>query len=460
MPRKEKTGRIHVIYIDGLTDHEMVESTVLKPLLYEWRGRQETDFRKAILYLETQTADIQEEKSFDQAVLAVLKGDTAIFLDGCSSAFVLSTKKLPVRGIGENEKEPTVRGPQDSFQEGFRTSTALLRRRIRDPKMKVVQGTLGQRSRTDYALVYLADVVQAGLVEELQRRLAEYEIDAVFDSSMVEHLLEKHWYSPFPVFQSTTRPDKAASAITEGRVVIVVDNSPEVLIAPTNWNMMFQSADDYYNRWSVASFARLLRYLAAFLAIAAPGFYVAVTMFHTEMLPDKLLYAIVAARSAVTCPVVVEVLLMEFFFELLREAGLRLPGQLGNTIGVVGGLIVGQAAVEAGLVSTIVVIVVALGAICSFAIPSEAFSSCFRLLKFFIIGISAFLGLYGFILGLILIAIHLARLESFGVPYLSPVVRAEEMDTSGKQDFIYRAPLKEMERRPFWARDRVRIRRK
>lgn len=460
LERSEQPGKIHVIYIDGLTDNEMVENTILKPLLYEWRGRQEIDFRKSILYLEAQTVDIQEEKSFDKAVLAVLKGDTAIFLDGCSSVFIVSTKKLPLRGIGDNTKEPAVRGPQDSFNEGLRTSTALLRRRIRDPKLRVEQGTLGERSRTDYALIYLDDVVMEGLVPELRKRFDRYEIDAVFDSGMVEHYLEENWSSPFPIFQSTTRPDKAASAIAEGRVVIVVDNSPEVIIAPANINMLFQSSDDYYNRWAVATFARIIRYLAAFLSIAAPGFYVAVTMYHTEILPDKLLYAIAAARSAVTCPVIAEILLMEFFFELLREAGLRLPGQLGSTIGVVGGLIVGQAAVDAGLVSTIVVIVVALGAICSFAIPNEEFSSCFRLLKFFIILTSALLGLYGFIIGLIIIAVHLSKLVSFGVPYLMPVVGGEINNSQGRQDFIYRVPFKKMVQRPFWASDRIRIRRR
>ena len=460
LEREGNPGKIHVIYIDGLTDNDMVENSFLRPLLYEWRGRKETDLRKSILYMEAQTVDIKEENDFDKVVLSILKGDTAVFLDGCDSAFLISTKKLPLRSVGQNEKEPSVRGPQDSFNEGFRTSTALLRRRIRDPKLRVEQGNLGERSRTDYALVYLEDVVKDGLVDELKKRFEQYEIDAVFDSGMVEHYLEEHWYSPFPIFQSTTRPDKAASAIAEGRVVIVIDNSPEVLIAPANINMLFQSSDDYYNRWAVAAFARTIRYIAAFIAIAAPGFYLAVTMYHTEILPDKLLYAIAAARSAVTGPVVVEILLMEFFFELLREAGLRLPGQLGNTIGVVGGLIVGQAAVDAGLVSTIVVIVVALGAICSFAIPNEEFSSCFRLLKFFIILTSALLGLYGFILGLILIAIHLANLVSFGVPYLMPAVGGNINDFQGKQDFVYRVPFKKMVRRPFWARDRIRIRRR
>ncbi len=458
LERKGKPGRIHIIYIDGLTNNQMIESTILKPLLYEWRGSTESDLKDAIFYLEAQTVDISEEKSFDNAVASVLKGDTAIFVDGYNTAFIVSSKKLPLRSISDNDKEGATRGPQDSFNEGIRSSTALIRRRIRDPKLKVEQGTIGERSRSDYALMYLEDVVMDGLVDEIKARFDKYDIDAIFDSGMVEHLLEESRYSPFPVFQSTTRPDKAASAITEGRVVIVVDNSPEVIIAPSNLNMLLQSSDDYYNRWTVATFARIIRYVAAFIAIAAPGFYIAAATYHTEMMPEKLLYAIAAARSAVTCPVIVEVLLMEFFFELLREAGLRLPGNMGNTIGVVGGLIVGQSAVEAGLVSTIVVIVVALTAIASFALPNEEFASVFRLLKFFIIITSALLGLYGFVLGLIIVAIHLAGLTSFGIPYMMPAVGGSINSMDGLKDYVLRAPLKDMKKRPFWADDNEKVR--
>jgi len=263
--------------------------------------------------------------------------------------------------------------------------------------------------------------------------------------------------SPFPIFQSTTRPDKVASGILEGRVALVFDNSPEVLVAPTNFNMLLQASDDYYNRWAVGTFARFLRYIAAFLAISFPGLYIAVTVFHTEIIPTKLMYAIASARSMVTFPIVVEVLIMEFLFELLREAGIRLPGPLGNTIGVVGGLIVGQAAVDAGIVSTIVVIVVALTAIASFAIPNEEFASIFRLLKFFIILTSAFLGLYGFILGLLILAVHLSELKSFGVPYMYPVVAGDETEDA-RRDFIMRSPIKTMKKRPIWSRAKQRRR--
>ena len=241
-------------------------------------------------------------------------------------------------------------------------------------------------------------------------------------------------------------------------MAIVFDSSPEVILAPCNLNMLLQTSDDYYNRWAVGTFARIIRYIAAFLAVSLPGLYIAITVYHSDILPTKLLYAIASARSMVTFPVIVEVLLMEFLFELLREAGIRLPGPLGNTIGIVGGLIVGQSAVEAGIVSTMVVIVVALTAIASFAIPNEEFASVFRLLKFFVIIPSAIWGLYGYILALLVIAVHLSGLMSFGIPYMYPIVAGNGKRAYANQDFVLRAPISWMRKRPIFAREEERMR--
>lgn len=462
LEREQGNTRIYVIYVDGLVNVQQIEDSIIMPLSYEWKNTDGRNIWESILYKESHSVDIKREASFDMTINSVLKGDTAIFVDGYDEALVVSTKRFPLRSISENDKEAGMRGPKDSFNEGFRFSTALIRRRIRDAKLKVEQGTMGQRTRTDYAIIYMEDIARPSLVQEIKDRIDRYDIDAILDSGMAEHILEDNWYSPFPMFQSTTRPDKVASGILEGRVAVVFDNSPEVIMAPSNFNMLLQASDDYYNRWAVGTFARILRYVAAFLAITFPGLYVAVTTFHSEILPDKLLFAIASARTMVTFPIVVEMIIMEFLFELLREAGIRLPGPLGNTIGVVGGLIVGQAAVDAGIVSTIVVIVVALSAIASFSIPNEEFASVFRLLKFFIIFTSAVFGLYGFILGLLLVAIHLSELKSFGVPYMMPVVGGLKGDVEERKDFIVRSPINTMKYRPLWAKsgNRIRLRKK
>jgi spore germination protein len=457
--RNDGGHRIYVVYIDGLCDSDGLAETVIKPLTYEWSAKNavaEDIFFDLILHSEAQTADIKAEPDMDKAVLAILKGDTAVFVDGSSRALVVSTKKLPLRSIGENDIEPGLRGPRDQFNEGFRQSTALIRRRIRDPKLKIKQGNLGQRSRTDYGIVYLEGVADEGLVKEVEKSIEGYDIDAIFDSGMAEQLMEGDWNSPFPKFQATTRPDKAASGIVEGRVAVVFDNSPEVILAPANFNMLLQASDDYYNRWTVGTFSRIIRYIALLAAVGMPGLYIALTVHESRLLPTKLLFAIVNARYAVTFSVITEVLIMELFFELLREAGIRLPGPLGNTIGVVGGLIVGQAAVDAGIVSTIVVIVVALTAIASFAIPNEVFASVFRLLKFFIIFTSSLWGLYGFWLGLMVIAVHLSGLNSFGQSYMMSGTEYDSFDL----DYVIKAPIDRMTERPIWADNKVRLKKK
>lgn len=477
LERGGETLGIYILYIDGMSDGEMVERTITRPLLYEWRnagltagssgiqaaGEKGRDNQKGqstdaisneafdfIFHYQTESVDMTKTDKMMDAIAAVLNGDSAVFVEGQSQAAILSSKRLPGRSIDSPQKEGGLKGPRDSFNENFRTNTALLRRKVKDPKLKEKQGYIGQRSRTVYGLMYLEDLVEPDLLKAVEERLNGFTIDSIFDSGMLVHLLEEKWYSPFPQVQTTERPDKAASAISEGRVVLVVDNSPEVIILPCTLNSFFQASDDYYNRFGVATFARLLRYLAAFITVLLPGLYIAITCYYPQILPTEFLLAIVGARNDVTFPIVVEVLLMELLFELLREAGIRLPGQMGNTIGVVGGLIVGQAAVEAALVSTIVVIVVALTAIASFAIPNEEFSSTFRLLKFLMIALGAVWGLYGIMLGVLVLLIHLASMESFGIPYLMPAVAGSADDGVEYQDFVMRKPIFTMRERPIY----------
>ena len=442
-----------VVYVDGLTDSFMVERSIIKPLLDyqgEWGEQVETSCLSTI--------DFSKQETMKDAMVQLTSGNAALFLEGVNHCVTISSKKLPLRGVGEVEKENSMRGPRDCFDEGIRTSTALIRRRIRDTKLRVEQGKIGERSYTDYAVLYLEDVAKDSLVQRVKKDLDSFEIDGILDGGMVEQLIEKKWYSPFPTLQSTQRPDKAASAIMEGRVVILFDNSPECLIAPATFNTFFQAADDYYSRVMVAGVARILRYIAAVIAIGFPGFYVAVSTFHNQVLPTDLVLKIAKAREMVPFPILMEVLMMEIAFELLREAGIRLPGQMGNTIGVVGGLIVGQTAVEAGLVSTIVVIVVALTAIASFAIPNEAFAQAFRLLKFGFILVAGVLGLYGFFLGLLLLAIHLSGFESFGVPYMMPAVSGKYELKEDKKDFVLKYPIWDLRKRPVFARPKEKTR--
>lgn len=456
-----------ILYTDGMVKTEMIEESIIRPLLNrtipqiegnpEARGQQLCEFvRKEVLEM----ADMKELTSMEDVVTQVLAGNAILLLDGSSTAIMISSKMFPTRGIQSADREVAIRGSKDSFTESLRSNTALIRRRIRDSRLKAEQKVVGERSKTDLALMYMEDLVKPGILREIKERLSKVSMDGILDSGMLEQLLIRDWNTPFPRFQYTQRPDKTASALLEGRIVLVVDNSPDVLLLPVTFNTFFQASDDYYNRWEAAVFARMLRYGAAFIALGLPAFYIAVANFHTEVLPTALILSFAKARSGIPFPIVVEVLIMELEFELLREAGIRLPGQLGATIGIVGGLIVGQAAVEAGIVSTIVVIVVALTAIASFSIPNETMTTALRLLKFGFILMAAIWGIYGFFLAWVFLAVHLCSLESFGVPYMLPSVDGSRADYDDHKDYHFRLPLFMMKKRPYFTKKGARIRRK
>ena len=458
--KKIKPKKAAVIYVDGMTDADMVEDFVIRPLLKNKCEKTGHDFLSYVENHVMETVDWKEDETFEDILTDILSGNTLLLLEGCKKAIILSTKKYPSRGVGETQQEMVIRGPKDSFTENMRINTALIRRRIRDPRLKMEHTMTGERSKTDLAIIYMEDLVRPELLKKIREKVKNISFDGIFDGGMVEQLLEENAWSPFPQFQHTERPDKAASGLLEGRIVLAVDNSPGVLILPATYQMFFQAGDDYYTRFEVASFARVLRFAASLFAIGFPGLYVAIAAFHTEMLPASFLLSVAVARTGIVIPVALEVLLMEFQFELLKEAGIHLPGQLGGTIGIVGGLIVGQAAVEAGIVSTVVVIVVSFTAIASFIVPNESFGSVFRLLKFLFIFTAAIWGIYGFLLTFAALLFHLSQLESFGVPYMLPSVCGENLNYDEKKDDYVRYPFAYMLKRPVFTREGRRIRKK
>ena len=394
--------------------------------------------------------------TIEEAADGLLTGETILFVDGFAQAVKIPDTGYPRMSLSEADSEKVIRGSNEGFSDSVKQNAALIRKRVRSPKVKVKQLKTGIRSNTNVYLVYMDDLVYPGLLKEIERRMDGFEIDGVLDSGVIEHLTEEKWYSPFPQFQTTARPDRAAMSILEGRVILLVDNSPVALILPTDYNSFIRTSDDYYNRFEIASFGRMLRYVASFFAMTLPGLYLAVTNFHTQILPTTLLLSFADARRGVPFPAVIEVLIMEISFELLREAGVRLPGAMGNTIGIVGGLIIGQAAVEANLVSPIVVIVISFTALCSFAIPNEEFATAFRVLKFFFIALCAWLGFFGMLAGLLAVLIHLSHLKSFGIPYLMPFVGADLNDYEDERDALYRQPLRKLLWRPVYAKRKKR----
>ncbi|MDR1541701.1 MAG: spore germination protein [Clostridiales bacterium] len=459
--RKLPIGRnkdiwLYVAYMDMLVSRDTLEGQVLDHLMiFLWENPPREENLKEHLFETLKdgvtTADIQVSEDMGEIREAILSGDTVIFVDGCARAMLVSTKGWPSRGVSATDSEVVVQGSKDAFTESFRVNTTLVRRRIKDSKLKVKQFKVGKRTLTSVGLMYLEDVVRKDVLRDAESRIESIDIDAILDSGYIAQLIEDDWKSPFPQSQVTERPDKASAAILEGRIVVVVDNSPFVLIIPATMNTFFQASDDYYQNWEIMSFARLIRFAAGFMAASLPGLYIAIACFHPSMIPMLLIFKMAGARQAVPFPAVAEMLLMDLAFELLREAGIRLPGPIGHAIGIVGGLIIGQAAVEAGLVSPIVVIIVALSGMSSFAIPHVSLVAGFRLTKYLLLACSAVLGLFGFWMGALFTLIHLATLKSFGLPYLFPFVSGDINCYSDMKDTLFRVPLFAMKKRPIFA---------
>lgn len=384
--------------------------------------------------------DTKPVYTIEDAVTGVLIGDAIVIIDGEKKITQVKSKGYPSMGISQADNEQTMRGSKEAFSDSEKSNTALMRKRIRSTDLKVIEKKMGKYSNTNVAIVYMDSIVRKQVLDDVMKRLESFEIDGIMDSGVIEQLTESCSLSPFPQYQVTERPDKASLAVLDGRIAIISDNSPDALILPSNYGSFFKTPDDYYRRFGIASFTRLIRYVSAFLAMVFPALYLSIIKFHTELLPAGLTFAFSQARSGVPFSPLVEVLIMELSFELIREAGVRIPGPMGSTIGIVGGLIVGQAAVDAKLASPIIVIVVAITALCSFAVPNEELSSAFRLIKYFIIILAAFWGFYGCLIGMLAVLIHLSGLESFHFPYLAPQAASEINRMNDKKDFIFRYP--------------------
>jgi spore germination protein len=442
---ENKDRAIFVCYIDDLASREQVEETVLHGLVVDIRlTKPDISDCKLSTLLDgaVTTADIKCVNSLYEAMDEVMAGNAMLLVDGFDEAVIISAKGFPKRGVEKPENEVAVQGPKEAFAESVRINTVLIRRRIRAADLKCRQLKIGKKSKTDVAVMYMKDRVRPDVLSEAVRRLEAINIDAVLDSGYVEQYIEDDKRSPFPQMQLTERPDKAAAELLEGRVAIVVDNSPFVILVPAVLASFYQASEDYYQRWEIMSFVRIIRYIAGFFAFALPGLYAAVTLYQPSMIAGELAFKLAGARTTVPIPTIAELIFMELAFEALREAGIRLPSAIGSTLGIVGGIIIGQAAVDAGLVSPMVVIVVALTGICSFAVPNISLTSAYRLIKYFIILLSAMLGLYGWFIGIIAVLVHLCSLKSFGIPYIYPFASASNI--SELKDSFIRAPLRKM----------------
>ncbi|MFP3390055.1 spore germination protein [Brevibacillus sp. SIMBA_040] len=440
-----------VVAIDGLVNSDMLHDQVLShiQLNISMAGKSvpiEPEMILSLLYEEVlSVSEINKSCTLTDVIDCVLSGDIGLFVDGASEVIIIDSKGWKTRATEEPVSEGVVRGPRDGFTESIRDNTVRIRRRVKDKNLRFDGSYVGARSKTELIIAYIDSIVDPEMLSEVKRRIATIDIDEVEESGFVEQWIEDDFMSPFPQIHNTERPDKVAAALFQGRVAILLDGTPMVLILPITIGFLLHSPEDYYERWIAGTLARLLRYLAAFLAVFSPAFYISLVTFHPGLIPSDLAFSIAATRDGVPFPAFVESLLMVTTMELLQEAGLRLPKPIGQTVGIVGGLVIGDAAVSAGIVSPVMVIVVALTAIASFAIPSYPLAIAFRMIRFLAMFAAAIFGIYGVVLSFIMIMIHLTNLTSIGYPYLAPFTPQMPQDW---KDLILRAPITFLRKRP------------
>ena len=445
-------GKLVMMYTDNIVDGEAIRESILETIMLDYQSEQKEGILEELLEKAVAIGEVKKITTVAEVCDGVLWGDTILLMEGNDFALQATTKKFPNRGVSKAETEVVVQGPKDAFMEVMAFNIVLTRRRIRDPKLKLKRKKAGTRTKTDIALMYMEDLVRPEVLCKVEQQLDYMDVNGLLDSGGLEQLLEHRQYSPFPQLQMTERPDKTAAALLEGRVVLLADNTPYAILLPATLNTFFQAAEDYYERWEIMSFIRCIRFTAALLAVALPGIYIAFTAYHPQLLPTALALKIASTRANIPFSVIGEVLIMELAFELLREAGIRLPSPVSSTIGIVGGIIIGSAAVEAGIVSPAVVIVSALTGICTFVIPNVSIVSALRISKYLVILSAAVFGLFGVWAALLLLLGHLAGLTSYGIPYLYPFCASSVNGDVDWEDSIFRLPLPKMKGRPIFVK--------
>ncbi|WP_047984597.1 spore germination protein [Ornithinibacillus californiensis] len=438
-----------IIYIDGLIDKQIVQDSILGNLQDLISGQhlpqESTELFQKIFQTFISISTTEIGNTHDDVANAILSGKSVFFLDGQQSVIIMDTKGGESRSIQQPVAETVVRGPRAGFVENLGTNLSLLRRALQTSDLRFKAYQIGERSKKSLVVAYVDGVINPAIVKEVSRRIESIEIDDAPESGFIEQWIEDSFLSPFPQIDSTDRSDKASSALLQGKVVILLDGTPFVLIAPIVLGDILKSPEDYYERWWIGTLLRMLRYLAAFIALMLPGLYIALVSIHPGLLPTELALSIAASREGVPFPPVVEAFLMVITMELLQEAGIRLPTPIGQTIGIVGGLVIGEAAVTAGIVSPIMVIVIGLTAIAAFANPSFSIGITFRIIRWGFMIAAAIFGLYGIVLVYIIINIHIVNLKSFGIPYSTPFAPNIAGDW---KDLVIRAPMTMLTKRP------------
>lgn len=439
--------RAFIVFIDGMVNTNMVDIAVIKTLLEipYFTDDDVYKYEEEIINKFIAHSQAMSTKSMDTIFEEINFGSCAVFVDGFSKGFILDVREWGHRSIDKPETEQSIYGPQEAFSEMLRNNTALVRKIIKTEKLVAEGVKIGSVSKTRGVMLYISDIANPELVSEVRRRINGISMDYVISIEEVSMMIEEKTFSITNQFLATERPDRVARALTEGRVALILNGSPRALIMPTNAFELTHAVSDDYLRVPYANMSRIIRLAAMFLSILLPGLYLAITLFHQEIIPTYLLYSISAARENVPFPSLVELLLMDFSFEMIREAGIRMPSPIGSTLGIVGGLILGQAAVTAKIVSPIMIIIIAITGIGSFATADYALSWSYRILRLFFIIAGAIMGFYGIAIGIFIYSLIIAAQSSFGIPFLSPIPKVK---TKSMANAIFVNPIWRKEKRP------------
>lgn len=436
-----------VVFIDGLSDTKVINDDIINALIYKTSLLDNKDkksdkidcIKKSMLSVNF----MKEIDTLDEAVDGFLSGDAVLLINESLKALVISCKGWEKRNISEPVTETVIRGPREGFTENLRTNTSLIRKIVKTPDLTIENITLGKKTKTTTSITYIKNIANKELIKDIKNRLQVINTDAILESGYIEEYIEDSPFSIFPTIAYTEKPDVVAAKLLEGRVAIIVDGTPFVLTAPMLFVESFQTAEDYYSRPYFVTFLRWIRFIAFFISILAPAFYVAITTFHQELIPTDLLFTMVAAREGIPFPAVFEAGIMVAAFEILREAGVRLPRPVGQAISIVGALVMGDAAVSAGLVTAPMVIVIAITSVSIFAVPM--LSEAGTLLRIILLILAGTMGEFGITIGLLVLLVHMSSLESFGFPYLYPIAPFGLKDN---KDTFLRMPIWMMRNRP------------
>ncbi|MCL6557765.1 MAG: spore germination protein [Firmicutes bacterium] len=435
-----------IVFIDGMAARDVINDFILRQLMdpFQFEGYNGGCTFQYVIDNVLSVNQAKKIKKYKEAVIQVLMGVTTLFIDGCDSCLAIETRGYEKRNIDKPSTESVVRGSQEAFTENLKTSTTQIRRIVKNKDLIHEILNTGKTDHSTASVMYIKGIANPAVVKEVKRRINNIKTDAIFGDGILEHFIEDNPWMIIPQVLTTERPDRAASHLMEGKVVILAEGTPFAIVVPVTFHSLMQTPEDYFLRWQYGTALRLIRTLAFFMALLLPGLYVALTNYHQQMIPTDLLISISRSREVVPFPTVVEVLLMEISFELIREAGVRVPGIIGTTLGIIGALILGQAAVAANIVSPIMIIIVAVTGLGNFAIPNYSLGLGVRLLRFFYIFMGSVLGFFGISVGMVMVAATAVSMKSCGVPFLSP----SWPKAAGAPDQIFRPPIMMQERRP------------